>query len=222
MPTFTLAPMPTTSTTATAMATLLVPSTITMATLQFPFTAATATLPVSSELPNTLTTPFISKPQGSRQTSKTWPGLYTPMPLTAPVHSDWSSDEDWDSTIQEERERTNKIVRRENRKVVEEDSRKKAKERTLLSRSCAPDWLGDKPNIPLTNPPAPVLEDRKRPQEKQRDQVTNYYPPSPIYIASYKEEDAPTLVNNLIQRLTESDWDSDYSCSYQKEHYRKS
>ena len=32
--------------------------------------------------------------------------------------------------------------------------------------------------------------------------MTNYYPPSPIYEASYEEEDALTLVNNLISRPT--------------------
>ena len=56
--------------------------------------------------------------------------------------------------------------------------------------------LGDKPNLPPTNPPAP--EDRMRPQEKQKDQVTDYYPPSLLYIASYEEEDTPNLVNNLV------------------------
>ena len=30
--------------------------------------------------------------------------------------------------------------------------------------------------------------------------MTNYYPPDPIYVASYEEEDAPTLVNILIPR----------------------
>ena len=32
--------------------------------------------------------------------------------------------------------------------------------------------------------------------------MTNYYPPGSIYVASYDEEDAPTLVNNLIPRPT--------------------
>ena len=32
--------------------------------------------------------------------------------------------------------------------------------------------------------------------------MTNYYPPGPIYVASYEEEDVPTLVNNLIPRPT--------------------
>ena len=32
--------------------------------------------------------------------------------------------------------------------------------------------------------------------------MTNYYPPGPIYVASYEKEDVPTLVNNLIPRPT--------------------
>ena len=90
VPTFMLAPMPTASIASTAMA-----------TLQVPFTTATATLPVSFKLPSTLNTPTVPKPQGSSQTSKTWPRPYTPVPLTAPVHSDWSLDEEWDGTKQE-------------------------------------------------------------------------------------------------------------------------
>ena len=31
--------------------------------------------------------------------------------------------------------------------------------------------------------------------------MKNYYPPGPIYVANNEEEDAPTLVNNLIPRL---------------------
>ena len=118
MPTFMLAPMPTTSTTATTTATLLVPTTTTLATLQIPFTTDMAALPASSKLPSTLNTPPMPKPQGSRQTSKTWPRPYTPVPLTVPVHSDQFLDEDWDSNKQEEWERTNKIMKRENRKVA--------------------------------------------------------------------------------------------------------
>ena len=32
--------------------------------------------------------------------------------------------------------------------------------------------------------------------------MTNYYPPGPMCVASYEEEDGPTLVNNLIPRPT--------------------
>ena len=41
-------------------------------------------------------------------------------------------------------------------------------------------------------------EEKEKTQEKQRDLVRNYYPPGPIYVATYEEEDGPTLVNNLI------------------------
>ena len=43
-----------------------------------------------------------------------------------------------------------------------------------------------------------MKEEKEKTQEKQRDLVRNYYPPGPIYVASYEEEDGPTLVNNLI------------------------
>ena len=146
---------------------------------------------------------------------KTWAIHHlTSAPISSLIHSDWPSEEDWNGTEQKERERISKIIRRENRKVAEEEKRKNAEERTLSSRSCVPDLLGDEPNLPLTNPSAPALEERERPHEKQNDQVTDYYAPSPIYIAGYEEEDASNLVDNLIPKPTESDWDSDYSCSY--------
>ena len=55
--------------------------------------------------------------------------------------------------------------------------------------------------------PSPTLQPqpqkrKEKTQEKQRDLVTNYYPQGPIYVAGYEEEDAPTLVNNLIPRPT--------------------
>ena len=75
---------------------------------------------------------------------------------------------------------------------------KKEEESALLCRSCAPDLLNDKPNLTLTNLPA--LEEKEKTQEKQRDLVTNYYPPNPLYVASHEEEDAPTVMNNLIPR----------------------
>ena len=78
--------------------------------------------------------------------------------------------------------------------------------------------INSKPCLPLTNPPTTAPEKKEKTQDKQKDQVTNYYPSSLIYIPSYEEEDAPNLVDNLIPMLTESEWDSDYSYSYQKEH----
>ena len=93
MPTFMLAPMQTTSTAATAMATLLVSSPTAMATLPIPFTTAMAILPVSSKPPSTLNThKHMPKPQDSSQMLKPWPRPYIPIPLSALVHSDWSSE----------------------------------------------------------------------------------------------------------------------------------
>ena len=54
-------------------------------------TTAMATLPVPSKPPSTLNTLTVPKPQTSSQTSKSWPRCYTPVSLSAPVHSDWSS-----------------------------------------------------------------------------------------------------------------------------------
>ena len=49
----------------------------------------------------------------------------------------------------------------------------------------------------------PVTEEKEenRRQEKDKDCVTHYFPPGPIYMASY-EEDTPTLVNNLVPEPT--------------------
>ena len=54
-----------------------------------------------------------------------------------------------------ERERISKIIRKEQRKTAEEES-------ALLCRSCAPYLLNDKPNLPLTNLPAPAPEEKER------------------------------------------------------------
>ena len=64
-----------------------------------------------------------------------------------------------------------------------------------------PDLLNDEPNLPLTNPPDPVPEKKEKTQEKQKDHVIDFYPPSPIYVASY-EEDAPTLVDTIKPKPT--------------------
>ena len=49
--------------------------------------------------------------------------------------------------------------------------------------------------------PSPGREEKAT--RKQKDKVTDYYPPLPMYIANYEEEDAPSLVDNLVPRLTE-------------------
>ena len=65
------------------------------------------------------------------------------------------------------------------------------------------------PHQPSSTSPGREGKDKK----KQKDQVTNYYPPNPIYVATYKKENTSTSVNNLIPGPKESDWDSDYSYS---------
>ena len=51
--------------------------------------------------------------------------------------------------------------------------------------------------------PSPTLKSQPqmKSQEKQKYCITDYYPPSPIYVASY-EEDTPNLVNSLIPQPT--------------------
>ena len=90
---------------------------------------------------NILSMPILSV---QRPPYKTW-AIYHPTsaPISSPIHSDWSSEEDWDSTKQKERIRISKVIRRENRQVAEEEKRKKAIERTLSSISCAPGLCGD-------------------------------------------------------------------------------
>ena len=111
-------------------------------------------------------------------------------------------------------ERIGKLIRKEIRKIAEGERRKEAEETTLSSRLNVPDLLNDEPNLSLTKPPAPALQKNEKTPEKQHDQDTSYYPPSPIHVASYEEEEAPNLIDNLIPQPTESDWDSDYYCSY--------
>ena len=141
-------------------------------------------------------------PPAHRLPEKSWAIHHaTAVLLSSLVHSNWSSEEDWDGTKQKERERISKIIRREQRKIAEEE-RKKEEESALLCRSCTPGLLDDESNLPLNNPPVPVPEEKEMMQEKQRDLVRSYYPPGPIYVASYEEEDGPTLVNNLIPKWT--------------------
>ena len=85
---------------------------------------------------------------------------------------------------------------------MEKEQKRREQEKATLCKSNTPDLINSKPNLPLTNPPTTALEDKKKTQEKQKDGVTNYYLPSPIYIASYEEEDAPNLVDHLIARPT--------------------
>ena len=47
------------------------------------------------QLPSTLNIPTVTKPHRFQTDIKTWPRPYNPVPFTAPVHSDCSSDGDW-------------------------------------------------------------------------------------------------------------------------------
>ena len=84
--------------------------------------------PAPSGPPSTSNILSMLKPPVQRPPYKTWP-IHHPIQtlISSPIHSDWSSEEDWDSTKQKERERISKIIRRDNRKVAEEERRKKAK-----------------------------------------------------------------------------------------------
>ena len=49
--------------------------------------------------------------------------------------------------------------------------------------------------------PAPTKKRENKRQEKGRECVTDYYPPSPVYMVSY-EEDTQNLVDNLVSEPT--------------------
>ena len=97
-----------------------------------------------------------------------------------------------------------KIIRRGQRKVAEEERKGKQDENAMLHKSNAPDLINSKPIPSLSHSPlvpAPVEERENKRQVKQKDCVPGYYPPSPIYVASY-DKDAPNQVNNLVPELT--------------------
>ena len=60
-------------------------------------------------------------------------------------------------------------------------------------------WEGNYLADPLVK--APEEKEKNQRQEKDKDCVTDYYPQSPIYMASY-EEDAQSLVNSLVPEPT--------------------
>ena len=66
-------------------------------------------------------------------------------------------------------------------------TKRREEEKTTLHNTTIPNLINTKPKLPMINPSASAPEDRERPQEKQKDQGTNYYPPEPIYIPTYKE-----------------------------------
>ena len=85
----------------------------------WPTTTTTTTmvnLSLPTNPPSTLNIPTVPKPPAPSHPSKTWERPYTPVPLSSPVHSDWSSEEDWDGTKQKERGRLDKIIKEQQRK----------------------------------------------------------------------------------------------------------
>ena len=96
----------------------------------------------------------------------------------------------------------------DHKKRTEENSRgrgkRREKENAIFCKSSAPDLINSKQNQPLShNPliPAPAEKRKNKRQKKEKKLVTDYYPPSPIYVPSYKEE-ASTLVKNLVPEST--------------------
>ena len=85
--------------------------------------------------------------------------------------------------------------------------KQKEDENTPICKLCK--TIGDpcsfaiKLNSPLFDPLIPIPEKEKGGEEegKELDHIADYYAPSPMYIAS-NEEDAPTLVNNLMPEAT--------------------
>ena len=112
-------------------------------------TTTMANLLVPSKLPSTLNVPTVPKPSASSQPSKSWPRPYTPVPLSSLVYSDWSSEEDWDSTKQKERKRLDKTIKEQQRKIAEERRKKREEESAQLY---LPNPINTKPNSSLINP----------------------------------------------------------------------
>ena len=76
-----------------------------------------------------------------------------------------------------EKERINEIMMREQRKLVEEERKRREEEKAMLNKSNTPDLINTKPKFPHTNLPTTALEERKRPQEKQKDQMIRLLSP---------------------------------------------
>ena len=90
-------------------------------------TPTTTSLFVSSNSSNTLRTSNAPKPQLPNQTPGSSPRPYTPTPFT-----NLSSDDNCDKTNQREKEKINKVQRREWRQLVEEGRKKKEDQSTIF------------------------------------------------------------------------------------------
>ena len=94
-----------------------------------------------------------------------WAKCYsTPVPLSSPVHSDWSSEDDQGRT--KERERLSKIIREQQRKTAEEERKKKEEDNAMLHELCAPDLINAKPNSPLIDALVQALGEKEKNKRK--------------------------------------------------------
>ena len=104
------------------------------------------------------------------------------------------------------RQRTGQRQRRKGRKGEQQKRGKEEADMIKKDNSVQKDYYHPSPvyDSSLKKMPYPLLTHSCLPQkkkeeeeEKKSDPVKDYYPPSPVYTLSY-EEDAPTLVNNLV------------------------
>ena len=103
----------------------LMPSTVASLWQTTTIITTMANLLVPSGPPSTSNIPTMPKLPAPRQPPKMWAKCYpTPVPLSSPVHSDLSWEEDRDGTRQKERERLSKIIREQQQKLAEEGRRK--------------------------------------------------------------------------------------------------
>ena len=95
-----------------------------------------------------------------------------------------------------------KIVKEQQLKIAEA-RRKKREENAPLCKLCVPNPINAKPNSPFIDLLVPTPEEKgeNKREEEGKDCTTDYYLQSPIYVAC-QEEDAPTLVNNLVPEAT--------------------
>ena len=153
------------------------PSTVASTWPTLTTTTTLENLSVPSGPPSTSNIPSMPKSQVHRPPFKMLEIHHpTPVPFSSLVHSDWSSEEEWDRTKQEKRE-ISKIIRKEQKKIVEEERKRKEEENALLCRSYVLDLLIDETNLPFTNPPAPALEEKEKTQEKQKRSCDRLLPP---------------------------------------------
>ena len=140
---------PSTSVPGTTAATIITPTASTtsnsinpvIATSTWPTSNSTTTnIFVSSNSSKTLILPNAPKPQTSSQTPRSWPRPYNSASFT-----DWSPDDNCNGTKQKEREKINKVQRREWRQLAEEERRTKEEQNTTPHISNAPDFINPKP-----------------------------------------------------------------------------